>query len=143
MIKVPGTKAGLPAIEQLTAEGININVTLLFSVERYQEVAEAYLRGLERRRAQAQPIDRIASVASFFVSRVDAALDPMLVDRQPDLQGKVAIANAKLAYQGSKEIYSSARFRPCARPGPIPSACCGPAPAPRTQPIPSCFTSSS
>ena len=110
MIKVPGTKAGLPAIEQLTAEGVNVNVTLLFSVERYEEVAQAYLRGLERRRADGQPIDRIASVASFFVSRVDSLLDPMLAEKRPDLQGKTAIANAKLAYQRYKRIYGGERF---------------------------------
>ncbi|MEK0086163.1 transaldolase [Benzoatithermus flavus] len=110
MIKVPGTRAGLPAIEQLTAEGINVNVTLLFSVERYAEVAEAYLRGLERRLAQGQPIDRIASVASFFISRVDTLLDPMLAETRPDLQGRIAIANAKLAYQRYKRIYGGERF---------------------------------
>jgi transaldolase len=110
MIKVPGTRAGLPAIEQLTAEGININVTLLFSVGRYEEVAEAYLRGLERRQADGQPVDRIASVASFFISRVDSLLDPMLADKRPELQGKIAIANAKLAYQRYKQIYGSERF---------------------------------
>jgi len=111
MIKVPGTKAGLPAIERLTAEGVNINVTLLFSVERYEEVAQAYLRGLERRRADGQPVDRIASVASFFVSRVDTLLDPMLAEKRADLQGKIAIANAKLAYRRYKEIYGGERFR--------------------------------
>jgi transaldolase len=110
MIKVPGTMAGLPAIELLTAEGLNINVTLLFAVERYEAVAEAYLRGLERRRAGGQPLDRIASVASFFVSRVDSLLDPLLAEKRPDLQGRIAIANAKLAYQRYKEIYGGARF---------------------------------
>jgi transaldolase len=111
MIKVPGTRAGLPAIEALTAEGFNINVTLLFSVERYAEVAEAYLRGLERRRANGQPVDCIASVASFFISRVDALLDPMLAEKRPDLQGRIAIANAKLAYRRYKEIYGGERFQ--------------------------------
>jgi transaldolase len=110
MIKVPGTKAGLPAIERLTAEGVNINVTLLFSVERYEEVAQAYLRGLERRRADGRPIDRIVSVASFFVSRVDSLLDPMLAEKRPELQGKIAIANAKLAYQRYQRIYGGERF---------------------------------
>ena len=143
MIKVPGTKAGLPAIEQLTAEGININVTLLFSVERYQEVAEAYLRGLERRRTQAQPIDRIASVASsssagstplstrcwWTGSRIFRARSPSPTPSSP--------------IDGSKKSTAARGSSPCARPGPIPSACCGPAPAPRTQPIPSCFTASS
>jgi transaldolase len=110
MIKVPATLAGLPAIEQLVANGLNINVTLLFSVERYAAVAEAYLRGLERRVRQAQPVDHIASVASFFISRVDAVLDPLLADKHPELQGKIAIANAKLAYQRYKEIFGGARF---------------------------------
>lgn len=111
MIKVPGTRAGLPAIEQLTAEGVNVNVTLLFSVERYAEVAEAYLRGLERRLAQGQPIDRIASVASFFISRVDSLLDPILAEKRPDLMGRIAIANAKLAYQRYRQIHGGERFQ--------------------------------
>jgi transaldolase len=110
MIKVPATQACLPAIEQLIADGLNINVTLLFSVERYQAVAEAYMRGLERRVKQGQPLERIASVASVFISRVDAALDPLLADKHPELQGKIAIANAKLAYQRFKEIFEGDRF---------------------------------
>ena len=73
-------------------------------------MAEAYLRGLERRVQQAQPVDRIASVASFFISRVDATLDPLLADKRPELQGKIAIANAKLAYQRYKEVFGGARF---------------------------------
>jgi len=110
MIKVPGTISGLHAVEQLIAEGVNVNVTLLFSVERYISVAEAYLRGLERRRAKGLPIDRIASVASFFVSRLDTALDPLLAQRQPELQGRIANANAKLAYQEDLEIFSGPHF---------------------------------
>jgi transaldolase len=110
MIKVPGTVAGLHAVEQLIAEGVNVNVTLLFSVERYVSVAEAYLRGLERRRAKGLPIDRIASVASFFVSRMDTALDPILAQRRPDLQGCIANANAKLAYQEYLEIFGGPHF---------------------------------
>ena len=78
LVKVPGTKQGLPAIEQLTSEGVNVNVTLLFSTERYEEVAEAYLKGLERRASKGQPINEIASVASFFVSRVDTLTDKLL-----------------------------------------------------------------
>lgn len=111
MIKVPATRAGLPAIEQLIADGININVTLLFSVDRYLDVADAYLRGLERRFANDQPVQRIASVASFFVSRVDSALDPVLAEKAPGLQGKIAIANAKLAYRRFKELYAGPRFQ--------------------------------
>ncbi|MDG4552687.1 MAG: transaldolase [Candidatus Competibacter sp.] len=110
MIKVPGTVPGLHAIERLIAEGINVNVTLLFSVERYVSVAEAYLRGLERRRARDLPLDRIASVASFFVSRLDTALDPILAQRRPELQGRIANANAKLAYQEYLEIFDGPRF---------------------------------
>jgi transaldolase len=110
MIKIPATKAGLPAIEQLIADGFNINVTLLFSIDRYQEVVEAYLRGLEYRVAQGKPVDRIASVASFFVSRVDAALDPILAEKQPELAGTIAIANAKLAYQRFKALFDGERF---------------------------------
>jgi transaldolase len=97
MIKVPATEAGIPAIEELTARGVNVNITLLFSVARYEQVIDAYIGGLERRLASGEPIDAIASVASFFVSRVDAKVDPLL---PPDsgLHGGVAIANAWLAY---------------------------------------------
>ncbi len=111
MIKVPATKAGVPAVETLIGEGINVNVTLLFAVERYREVADAYLRGLERRREQGGALDRIASVASFFVSRVDTAIDPLLAERQPDLAGRIAIANAKLAYRDYRAIVAEQRFR--------------------------------
>jgi transaldolase len=78
MIKVPATREGLPVIEQLTAEGVNVNITLLFGLPRYREVTDAYIRGLERRLAAGQPIERIASVASFFLSRIDVMLDPQL-----------------------------------------------------------------
>jgi transaldolase len=120
MIKVPATGAGLPAIEQLIAEGISINVTLLFSVERYLEVADAYLRGLERRHVRGQPLDRVASVASFFVSRLDNLLDPLLEEKRPELQGKLAIANAKVAYRRYRELYQSERFATLARAGARP-----------------------
>ena len=97
LIKVPATAAGVTSIEELTAAGVNVNVTLLFSVDRYEEVIEAYLRGLERRVSAGQPIDGLASVASFFVSRVDTKADAALA---PDskLRGEVAIANAHVAY---------------------------------------------
>jgi transaldolase len=101
MIKIPGTLAGLPAVTHCIARGINVNVTLLFSVERYEEVVTAYEAGLEARLAEGLPVDRIASVASFFVSRVDSKVDPLL-DRAGDpahLRGRIAIANACLAYQ--------------------------------------------
>lgn len=110
MIKVPGTLPGLPAVTQLIAEGVNVNVTLLFAVERYSAVADAYLRGLEQRRAHGLPLARVASVASFFVSRLDTALDPRLAERRPDLQGRIANANAKKAYQRYLEISAGPRF---------------------------------
>ena len=97
LIKVPATSAGVGAIEELTARGVNVNVTLLFSVDRYEEVIEAYLRGLERRAAAGEPIDGICSVASFFVSRVDAKADVLLA-ADSSLRGEVAIANAHVAY---------------------------------------------
>jgi transaldolase len=97
MIKVPATAAGIPAIEELTARGVNVNVTLLFSVARYEQLMDAYMSGLERRQASSEPVDAIASVASFFVSRVDAKSDPQLSADSP-LRGRIAIANARLAY---------------------------------------------
>ncbi len=97
MIKVPATEAGLPAIEELTARGVNVNVTLLFSVARYEQVIDAYMRGLERRRTAGEPLDTLASVASFFVSRVDTKLDDLL-SAGSKLRGQVAVANARLAY---------------------------------------------
>jgi transaldolase len=97
MIKVPATAAGVPAIEELTARGVNVNVTLLFSVARYEQVIDAYMRGLERRVASGEPVGAVASVASFFVSRVDAKVDPLL-PADSSLRGRVAIANARLAY---------------------------------------------
>lgn len=110
MIKVPATRAGIPAIEELIADGIHVNVTLLFAVERYAEVAEAYLRGLERRLDHGQPIGRIASVASFFVSRVDTALDPLLAAQDPGLAGTLAIANARLARARFHTLFGGERF---------------------------------
>ena len=109
MIKVPATDAGVPAIEELTARGINVNVTLLFSVERYEQVIDAYLAGLERRVARADPVDAIASVASFFVSRVDAKTDAMLPEGS-DLRGRIAIANARLAYARYRDRFSDLRW---------------------------------
>ena len=96
MIKIPGTQPGLAAIQQAISEGININVTLLFSLERYEAVAEAYIAGLEERANAGQPIDQIASVASFFLSRIDTLIDPILVEKGlSQLKGEVAIASAK------------------------------------------------
>ena len=98
MIKVPGTEAGLPAIEQLTREGINVNVTLLFSIERYERVIDAYQRGLRGRAAAGEPVDHVHSVASFFLSRIDTKVDDQLPEWAP-LRGQVAIASARVAYQ--------------------------------------------
>jgi transaldolase len=98
MIKVPGTPAGLPAIEELTRRGINVNVTLLFAIERYEEVIDAYLRGLTARAQAGEPLDQIASVASFFLSRIDTKVDAQLLDESP-LRGRVALASARVAYQ--------------------------------------------
>jgi transaldolase len=98
MIKVPGTKAGLPAIEELTRRGVNVNITLLFAVERYEEVIDAYLRGLTARAEAGEPLAGVASVASFFLSRIDTKLDDRLTKQSP-LRGHVAIASARVAYQ--------------------------------------------
>jgi transaldolase/glucose-6-phosphate isomerase len=114
MVKVPGTAEGVRAFEDLIAEGISINVTLLFAQERYAEIAEAHVKGLERRAAAGKDLSRVASVASFFVSRVDSAIDAVL-EKRPEaaakaLLGKAAIANAKLTYQHYKKLYGSPRF---------------------------------
>jgi transaldolase len=109
MIKVPATGAGVLAIEELTARGINVNVTLLFSVARYEQVIDAYLAGLERRVNAGDSIDAISSVASFFVSRVDAKADAML-PAGSDLRGRVAIANARLAYARYRERFAGPRW---------------------------------
>jgi transaldolase len=98
MIKVPGTKAGLPAIEELTRRGVNVNVTLLFSIDRYEQVIDAYLRGLTARAEAGEPLSGIASVASFFLSRIDTEVDGSLPEQSP-LRGRVAIASARVAYQ--------------------------------------------
>jgi transaldolase len=119
MIKIPGTEAGLPAIEESLASGVSINITLLFSVSRYQEVIDAFFKGLERRRAAGQPIDRITSVASFFVSRVDGRVDPML-DKAGDpqkLRGTIAIANAGMAYAAFERSRATPRWRALAAAG--------------------------
>jgi transaldolase/glucose-6-phosphate isomerase len=129
MIKVPATPAGLPAIEQLLSEGINVNVTLLFSQEVYERVAEAYIAGLERRVARGGDVSQAASVASFFISRIDSAVDAQVMARlktaksAPErtllrsLLGKVAIANGKLTYQRFKAIFQGARWEDLAAKG--------------------------
>jgi transaldolase len=107
LIKLPGTAEGVQAFEELTARGVNVNMTLLFSVERYREIAEAYVRGLQRRVDAGEPVDRAASVASFFVSRVDTKVDAALEQLgREDLRGKAAVANARVAYAAFQEIFS-------------------------------------
>ena len=144
-IKVPATDAGLPAISQLIGEGINVNVTLLFSLPRYRMVAEAYLTGLETLAKEGKPLDRVASVASFFVSRIDTLVDPMLEKRvaaggkdgviAEQLRGQVAVASTKrrhVIYRGT--LHQSALER-LAKVGARPPRCCGPVRAPRTPTI--------
>lgn len=120
MVKIPGTIEGAPVVAEMIAEGKNINITLLFSLDAYERVAWAYIEGLEKRHAAGQPIDRIASVASFFVSRVDSlvdkkldekiAADPAQAAKYEALKGKIAVANAKLAYAKYQEIFGGERF---------------------------------
>jgi transaldolase len=107
MIKVPGTPAGLPAIEELTRRGVNVNVTLLFSIERYEQVIDAYLRGLTARAEAGEPLDEICSVASFFLSRIDTKVDEQLPTDSP-LRGEVALASARVAYQRYLAKFSGA-----------------------------------
>lgn len=109
MIKIPATKAGLPAVRRAIAAGLNVNVTLIFSLERYAEVMEAYLAGLEDRLAAGGKLEQVASVASFFVSRLDTKLDARLPEGSP-LRGKAAIANSKLAYAEYQKVFSGPRF---------------------------------
>lgn len=126
-IKVPATAEGLPAIQQLISAGINVNVTLLFGLPRYRQVAETYLAGIEALSAQGKSIKRVASVASFFVSRIDTLVDPLLDkpiaqgDQEAELvkkvRGQVAIASAKIAYQIYKKIFGSDRFMKLAAQG--------------------------
>jgi len=121
LIKVPATSDGLPAIRQLISEGINVNVTLLFGLPRYRQVAESFIAGLEARADQGKPVNHIASVASFFLSRIDTLVDPLLEkfiepgDKKTEIakkvHGQVAISSAKAAYQIYKEIFDSDRFK--------------------------------
>jgi len=123
-IKIPATKAGLPAIAQCLAEGISVNVTLIFSLERYAEVMDAFLDGMERARAAGHDLTRLASVASFFVSRVDTEVDKRLdklgSPAAGDLRGKAAIANARLAFQKYEQVFSSPRWEALAAAGARP-----------------------
>jgi len=127
LIKVPATAEGLSVIQQLISEGINVNVTLLFGIPRYRQVVEAYLAGVEARVKQAKPVKTVASVASFFVSRIDTLVDPLLegliaqggedADSARMLHGQVAIASAKVAYQIYKGVFDSDRYRKLADKG--------------------------
>jgi transaldolase len=128
MIKVPATAAGIPAIAALIADGINVNITLIFAVDMYEKVMESYLQGLERRVQNGQPVSCVASVASFFVSRVDTLVDTLLDELMQDadqeqcavirtLQGRVAVANATIAYERFERIFTSPRFATLARQG--------------------------
>ncbi len=109
MIKVPGTIPGIRAIEELTRSGVNVNVTLLFALERHEAVAEAYLRGLTRRAEEGGPLEHICSVASFFLSRIDTEADALL-DRSSPLRGRAAVASARVAYQHYLRDFSGARW---------------------------------
>jgi transaldolase len=124
-VKIPATEPGLPAIEEMIARGRPINVTLIFSLDRYSEVAEAYIRGLERLVAGGGDPSHVSSVASFFVSRVDTEADRRLdeIGGQDELKGKLAIANAKLAYQRYKEIFAGERWEALAAKGATPQRC--------------------
>lgn len=117
MIKIPGTAQGLRAIERAIGAGINVNVTLLFQVARYEEVIEAYLRGLEQRAEDGQPVDRVASVASFFVSRVDTRVDPQVEKSDPGLLHQAAIANAWAAYAAFQRAVRAPRWEALAARG--------------------------
>jgi transaldolase len=130
MIKVPATREGLPAIQQLISEGINVNVTLLFGLLRYREVIDAYLRGMMARAARGQSLEEVTSVASFFLSRMDALVDPMLetlmraggprAQIATAIHGQVAIASAKVAYQIWDDVFDGERFRQLAALGASP-----------------------
>jgi transaldolase len=118
LIKVPGTAEGVSAFEELTAFGLNVNVTLLFAVSRYEAIAEAYIRGLERRVEAGESVEKAASVASFFVSRVDTKVDAALEGTgREDLRGKAAVANAKIAYESFQRIFSGPRWEALAAKG--------------------------
>jgi transaldolase len=125
MVKIPGTQEGLDAIESAVALGIPVNVTLLFSLDRHRQAAEAYVRGLQRLRAAGGDLSQVASVASFFISRVDTEVDRRLdeIGGHDDLKGKLAIANARLAYQTYLEVFSGAEWEELASAGATPQRC--------------------
>ena len=154
MIKIPGTSEGIPAFQQAISEGINVNVTLLFAQDVYVKVAEAYIAGLEQYAAGGGDVSRMASVASFFISRIDSAVDAIIdaklkaskdsseQEQLKSIQGKVAIANGKQTYE---KYQAHLRDSPAGKPWPPrarrPSACCGPAPAPKIRPTAMCCMS--
>ncbi len=112
MIKIPGTPEGIPAITEVLGAGVNVNVTLIFSVDNYKKVVEAFISGLEKFDKSGGDVNKLASVASFFVSRVDTAVDSELErQKNKELQGKTAIANSKIAFEYSREIFSSSRWK--------------------------------
>jgi transaldolase len=118
MFKIPATVEGYPVIQTLLCDGLPINITLMFSLEQYEAVSEAYISALEERYSSGQAIDRMASVASFFVSRIDVKVDPMLKERgESDLLGKIAIANAKMAYRRFQSKFSGERWEKLAEAG--------------------------
>jgi transaldolase len=119
MIKVPGTEAGLGALEELTRRGVNVNVTLLFSIERYEQVIDAYLRGLRARSEAGEPLSAVTSVASFFLSRIDSKVDEQLPDGSP-LRGRVAIASARVAYERYVRKFSGPEWERLERQGARP-----------------------
>jgi transaldolase len=121
-IKIPATRAGLPAITEVLAQGISVNVTLIFSLERYQAVMDAFLAGLEQARENGHDLTRLASVASFFVSRVDSEIDKRLEKSgaDPGLRGRAAVANARLAYQAYEQVFASPRWQALAEAGAHP-----------------------
>jgi transaldolase len=123
-VKIPATAPGIPAIEEMIARGRNINVTLIFSLERHREVAQAYIRGLERFAEAGGDLSTVGSVASYFVSRVDTEADRRLDEAgHPELKGKLAVANAKLAYQNYKEIFSGPVWDALVEKGATPQWC--------------------
>ena len=144
-VKIPGTKEGLQAIEDTIAGGIPVNVTLLFSLERHREAAEAYIRGLRRLQQDGGDLHSVASVASFFVSRVDTEADGRLEQAgdYQELRGTLAIANAKLAYQTYKELFTGPEWRQLAAAGASPQRCLWASTSTKTRTIATCSTSRS
>ena len=119
MIKIPATEAGVKALEEVIAAGINVNSTLIFSLEQYEAVARAYIRGIARRAEKGEPLN-VASVASVFVSRIDTAVDPALAAKAPELAGKAAVANARAVYAKFEELFGSAEWKALAVKGARP-----------------------